>query len=126
MEDPKRKKKKRRKKHAESIIQKSEYRQRCYLCMVENGDFSEKADLETHHVMFGQNRREKSEADGLTVRLCRAHHYAVHHDGKTRQWMNTIAQRAWEKEKRALYGDDVRKMWRNRYSKNYLGADDDG
>ena len=41
--------------------------------MLRDDNYSEHAYLETHHVMFGQGRRDKAEADGLTVRLCTDH-----------------------------------------------------
>ena len=111
--DPKKKKKKRRKNHAQSIIQRTEDRQRCYICMLRNGDYSEKRYLETHHVIFGQGRRDKSEADGLTVRLCCQHHYEVHHDADSRQRMSAVAQKAYERT-------HTREDWMGRYKKNYL------
>lgn len=110
--DPKHKKKRKRKNHSPSIIQRAEDRQRCYVCMLRDGDFREKNYLETHHVMFGQGRRSKAEADGLTVRLCREHHYEVHHDDLCRQRLCAIAQKEYERT-------HTREEWMKRYKKNY-------
>lgn len=111
--DPKQKKRKKRKHHAKSIIQRAEDRQRCYLCMLRNGDYEERRYLETHHVLFGQGRRDKSEADGLTVRLCSEHHYEVHHNAASRHRLCAIAQREYERT-------HTREEWMSRYKKNYL------
>lgn len=113
MIDPKRKKKKKRKNHSKSIIQREEDKQRCYICMLRDGDYAEKKYLETHHVIFGQGRREKSEADGLTVRLCKEHHLEVHRDADSRKRLSAIAQKAYE---RAHSHDE----WMDRYKRNYL------
>ena len=91
--------------------------------MIEKGDLSEKVELEKHHVMFGKGRRVKAEADGLTVMLCREHHHAVHHDSETRQWLCAVAQNAWEKNHRELYGKSVRQRWFERYGKYYSGTE---
>jgi len=80
--------------------------------MLRYDDYSEKQYLETHHVIFGQGRREKSEADGLTVRLCREHHVEVHRDAGARQRLSEIAQKAYERT-------HSREQWMNRYKKNY-------
>ena len=110
---PKKEKKKRKKKHAKSIIQRPEDKNRCYLCMLRDDNYSEHAYLETHHVMFGQGRRDKAEADGLTVRLCTDHHHEVHHNADSRQRLCAIAQRAYERT-------HTREDWMERYKRNYL------
>ncbi len=46
----------------------------CYLCMLLHSDFTEKAVLEEHHVIYGSGRRKLSEKYGLKVYLCPAHH----------------------------------------------------
>lgn len=125
MKDPKPNRKKRRKKHAESILQRGEYADRCYLCMYLDDDYAVKGGMETHHVLFGAGRRDKSEADGLTVRLCREHHHAVHQDGRLRRLLCAIAQRVWERAHEGQYGDAVRQRWMERYGRNYQ-EDGDG
>ncbi|MDO4803360.1 MAG: hypothetical protein Q4A32_00900 [Lachnospiraceae bacterium] len=110
---------KKRKKHGKSILHKEEYADRCYLCMTLNDNYAVKSGMETHHVMFGQGRRDKSEADGLTVRLCREHHRAVHRDNGLRRILCAIAQRAWEDAHRVQYGSAVRQRWTERYGRNY-------
>ena len=99
--------------HAESILQHPEDRERCYMCMLRNDDYSEPEYLERHHVMFGAGRRKKAEADGLTVMLCRSHHYEVHHDNTSRRGLCVIAQREYEKT-------HTRAEWMDRYGRNYL------
>ena len=110
---------KKRKRHGKSILQRGEYAERCYLCMYLNDNYAVRRDMETHHVMFGAGRRDKSEADGLTVRLCREHHQAVHSDGHLRRILCAIAQRAWEREHQEQYGSAVRQRWMERYGRNY-------
>lgn len=116
--DPKKGRKKKRRKHGKSIIQREEDWQRCYLCMLREDDYSEKPYLETHHVVFGQGRRNKSEADGLTVRLCRRHHEEVHRSGSSRQRLSAIAQEAYERK-------HTREEWMERYKRNYLEGEDE-
>ena len=111
--DPKRKKKRKRKNHHQSIIQRAEDRQRCYICMIRDDDYSEKGYLETHHVIFGQGRRDKSEADGLTVRLCKEHHEEVHRNADSRQRLSAIAQKAYERT-------HTREEWMARYKRSYI------
>ena len=104
--------KKRRKTHSESIMHDREHRRQCYLCMLKYDDFSVRRGLERHHVMFGQGRRDKSEADGLTVYLCHDHHYEVHHVADTRRMLCALAQEAYEKT-------HTRQEWMERYKRNY-------
>lgn len=112
MQDPKPTRKKRRKKHAKSIMHEEKHRQRCYLCMMKYGDYSAKTGLERHHVMFGQGRRDKAEADGLTVYLCHDHHYEVHRVAETRRRLCALAQDAYEMT-------HSREEWMIRYGRNY-------
>ena len=112
--DPKPARKKKRKKHGKSILQDKADWQRCYICMIRDKNYREHRYLEKHHVMFGQGRRDKAEADGLTVRLCPRHHNDVHNMAALRKWLCGIAQRAYE-------GDGhTRDEWRQRYGKSYL------
>ena len=110
---------KKRQKHAKSIIQREDGSQRCFLCMRLDGDYTAKAYLETHHVLFGMGRRKKSEEDGLTVKLCKDHHDLVHKDDRIRQRLCSVAQSAWERQHLAEYGSDVRAKWIERYIKDY-------
>lgn len=111
--DLKKTRKKKRKKHSPSIIQRAEDKRHCYLCMLCDDDYRDKVYLETHHVLFGQGRRDKAEADGLTVRLCPDHHYEVHHNADSRKRLCAIAQKAYER-------DHTRTEWMARYKRNYL------
>lgn len=81
-----------------SILQAEESKQ-CYLCIILNGDHSEKEWLHRHHVFFGRNRK-KSEEYGLTVRLCVEHHEigpeAVHRNREIDMMLKAIAQEAAE------------------------------
>ena len=114
MQDLKPTKKKRRKKHAKSILQGKDDWQRCYICMVRDGNYREHGYLEKHHVMYGQGRRDKAEADGLTMRLCPCHHNEVHNMGALRKWLCAIAQKEYEGQ------GHTRDEWRQRYGKSYL------
>lgn len=74
---------------------------------------------ETHHVMFGPNRK-KADMDGLTVPLCPEHHRGtngVHgkngHDLDIR--LKQAAEYAWLKHNRKNIAD-----WIDRYGRNYL------
>ena len=109
--------KKKRKKHGKSIIQ--EDWSRCYLCSLE-GNHRNAITLHTHHVIFGAGRREKSEEDGLTVRLCAKHHEQVHKCGDLRRVLSYTAQKAWENENRQRYGDETRQKWIERYGRSYI------
>lgn len=57
---------------SKSILQDKE-RNYCFLCAGLENDFSEKTELEEHHVFGGPNRK-LSEKYGLKVYLCRRHH----------------------------------------------------
>lgn len=117
--DPKKSTRKRRKKHSASIIQHGEDLNRCYLCMTLRNDYAFKSGLETHHIFFGSGQRDKSEADGLTVRLCRYHHKAnggpeaVHRNNDVRRLLCRTGQQAYEEE----YGHEA---YMERYGRNYL------
>lgn len=115
--DPKTKKRKKRKKHSKSIIQKDGGY--CYLCRLENRRRNTIL-LQTHHVIFGAGRREKSEEDGLTVRLCPEHHAQVHRCDDLRKMLSYTAQKAWENENRQRYGDETRRKWMERYGRSYI------
>lgn len=106
-----------------SILQSKADWNRCWLCMELRDDFTLKY-CETHHVFDGVARRKKSEAEGLTVRLCIEHHRegpeAVHRNRKTMLIIQRAAQRAYEQ-------DHTRQQWMELMHKNYLEAEgDDG
>lgn len=95
-----------------SVVQSDE--QTCFLCgRNANADYF---GLDTHHVYGGQNRK-KSDAYGLTVRLCHhtCHLHGVHADaGLARQLKANVQQIAMNH-----YGwsvDDFRRI----FGKNYL------
>ena len=83
----------------------------CYICGKEG--------TETHHCIFG-SKRKLADEDGLTVRLCRDCHTAVHSSIKDfDKWMQKalkkVAQEKWEEK----YG--TREEFIQRYGRNYLG-----
>lgn len=100
----------------QSIIQRKADWNRCYLCMLLKDDYVEK-HCETHHAFDGVARRKKSEAEGLTVRLCIPHHRegpeAVHRNRQMMLIIQRAAQRAYEK-------DHTRQQWMELMRKNYL------
>lgn len=57
----------------ESILQRKEDWDKCWLCMELYGDYSTKRILDKHHI-YGGAFRGISEAEGFTVRLCKKHH----------------------------------------------------
>lgn len=105
-----------------SIIQDKKDHQ-CYICKNFFGDFSEKQNLEEHHIFEGIANRKQSEKHGLKVYLCKHHHTgdilgsreAVHSKGdndfdiKLKQ----IAQMIFEKE-------HSREQFMSIFGKNYL------
>lgn len=105
-----------------SVIQRKEDRQ-CYICKNFLGDFSEKNDLEEHHIFEGTANRRQSEKYGLKVMLCRHHHTgdingskdAVHSKGCNDydQRLKQIAQVAFEQ-------DHSREEFMRAFGRNYL------
>lgn len=105
-----------------SIIQDKKDHQ-CYICKNFLGDWSEKKDLEEHHIFEGVANRKLSEKYGLKVYLCRHHHTgdingsrdAVHSKGDNNFdiELKQIAQMIFEKE----YG---REKFVSTFGKNYL------
>lgn len=87
----------RRRTHAYSILQSDP--SYCYLCArLYNDDSPQKT--EEHHVFFGTRQRDKSEAEGLKVRLCTLHHRtgpeAVHRNADINRRLQIEAQKVWE------------------------------
>ena len=81
--------KKKRKKHKVSILQAHDGT--CYLCRRLHDDCRIHAYLERHHV-FGGADRDKSEAEGLTVYLCVAHHREGPEAAHLNRYINRILQ----------------------------------
>lgn len=88
--------KKKRKRHKSSIVQKKDGR--CYLCMKLENNYRIQFTQE-HHIYDGPNRRI-SEAEGLKVHLCPAHHIegpeAVHNNIKHMRMLQREGQRVYE------------------------------
>lgn len=108
-----------RKKHAYSILQEdSSY---CYICARKYGDDTPKR-TEEHHIFFGAKQRDKSEAEGLKVRLCIPHHRtgpeAVHKNVEMSRMLQTEAQKAWE-------SSHSHEEWMRLMGRNYLDAEED-
>lgn len=105
-----------------SVIQNKEDHQ-CYICKNFLGDWSEKKDLEEHHIFEGVANRKLSEKYGLKVYLCRHHHTgdingsrdAVHSKGDNDfdLKLKQIAQMIFEKE-------HSRAQFMSTFGKNYL------
>lgn len=112
-------KRKRRKKHMKSIIlQKPGTCLLCEVCGIQ-GIPNAVGILERHHVFFGTSRRAKSEANGLTVMLCRDHHWIVHNDNQWNMWLKKYTQAAWE-----LMPGHTREGWMEMIGKNYLDEEE--
>ena len=84
--------------------------------MLLDGDFTEKANLEEHHVMFG-NDHAFAEAEGLKVNLCPKHHRnggaAVHNNQEHAELLMAKAQEAYERA-------HSHEEWMEGGRKNYL------
>lgn len=89
-------KKKKRKKHHKSILHQKDGT--CFICMALYGDYTYKR-TEEHHIFDGPNRSH-SEAAGLKVQLCKAHHTegpeAVHNNIDIMRYLQSIGQQAFE------------------------------
>lgn len=111
---PKPQRRKKKKIHKKSIL-KTE-KNCCFLCSMLYKDYSYKY-TEKHHILFGSGLRTNSEAEGLTVDLCRRHHKegkeAVHNNQEMRELLCRIAQQEYEKT-------HTREEWMEISKKNYL------
>ena len=91
------KKRNKARKHAYSIMQADP--SYCYLCARLYGDETPQK-TEEHHIFFGTRQRDKSEAEGLKVRLCIPHHRtgpeAVHRNMDVCRRLQIEAQEMWE------------------------------
>lgn len=77
----------------------------CYLC----GAWA----TDTHHCLHGSYRKQ-ADADGLTVRLCRECHQALHDKGTNDRALQAEAQMAWERH----YGS--REEFIKRYGRSFI------
>ena len=108
-----------------SVIQRKEDRQ-CYICKNFLGDFSEKSDLEEHHIFEGVANRKLSEKYGLTVHLCHECHNeppnGAHFSKETADWLHRIGQQAFEvnRHKEGATWEEAREEFRKIFGKNYL------
>ena len=117
--DPKPVRRKKQQRHKKSILQKDGTY--CFLCRLLHPEQVPKHASHTHHIFFGTGQRSKSEAEGLTVRLCLDHHEygreAVHMNRNISRTLQTIAQVEWEHQPghshadwMALMGKSYREM----------------
>lgn len=111
---PKTPAKKKLKAHKESILHKRNGT--CYLCDRLHGDDCYHEVLQSHHIFGGYNR-DRSEAEGLKVYLCLAHHTegseAVHKNAEVMRMLQEDGQRAFEEE-------HSREEFMLMFGKNYL------
>lgn len=80
---------------------------RCYICL-------RYGRTDEHHIFGGRNRK-LSDMDGLTVRLCRKCHRALHDKGVMEKELHVIGEKAWLRTYHKSVDDFV-----ERYGKNYL------
>lgn len=111
---PKTKTKKKLKTHKDSILQKRDGT--CYLCGRLHGEYCYHEVLQSHHI-FGGFNRDNSEAEGLKVYLCLAHHTegpeAVHRNAEVMRLLQRDGQQAFEEE-------HSREEFMLTFGKNYL------
>ena len=84
----------------------------CYIC-------GKKYGLESHHCLYGNNRK-KADEDGLKVWLCYDHHrgtFGVH--GKNGKEISNYLKKEAEKKWISYYSKD-KKEFIKRYGKNYI------
>lgn len=90
----------------------------CFLCMILNGDYSEKRILHEHHVIFGTSGRTLAEKYGLKVYLCLGHHEnekeSVHMNAEIAKVLKQAAEVTFIKKYSA-------EMFRRVFGKSYLG-----
>lgn len=108
--------KKKRKQHKHSILHQKDGT--CYLCM-KSGDYRRHQVVHEHHIFGGPNR-QISEAEGMKVYLCLAHHIdgpeAVHNNIKNMRMLQEDGQRAYERTR-------SREEFMERFGRNYLDED---
>ena len=101
---------------AKSILHNKQDRT-CYLCMLLNGDYVTRTNLQEHHVIEGTSGRRLSEHWGLKVYLCLQHHtagpQAVHNNIKIQRLLQRLAQETFEK----TYSHQ---LWMQVFGRNYI------
>lgn len=89
----------------------------CYLCILLNGDYTTRSNLQEHHVMQGTANRRLAERWGLKVYLCLQHHtvgrFAVHNNADIRHLLQQKAQEIFEKK----YSNQ---LWMQEFGRNYI------
>lgn len=89
----------------------------CYLCILLNGDYAVRSNLQEHHVMSGTANRRLAERWGLKVYLCLQHHtagsYAVHNNADIQRRLQQKAQEIFE----AQYSHQ---LWMREFGRNYI------
>lgn len=95
---PKPQRKKKRRKHKDSILHCKDGT--CYLCIMLDNNYRIHPIVHEHHIYGGPNRA-RSEAEGLKVYLCLAHHIdgpqAVHNNQNHMRILQEDGQRAFER-----------------------------
>ena len=90
----------------------------CFICR-------EAIGTETHHI-FGAANRKWSDADGLTIRVCRSCHEKIHFSdisGDLQRALHVLGQTQWEVyfgPKLEAAGKDPREEFMKRYGRNWL------
>lgn len=77
---------------------------------------------DTHHLNGGRNRG-LADYDGLTIRLCRDCHSAIHRSGLYEMKCKALGQELYELKQMVMYSlteEEARAKFRSRYGKNYL------
>lgn len=80
----------------------------CFICGCNQG-------VERHHVFSGHPNRQKSEADGVWIWICRACHQGIHDHNEGELALKREAQRVWMKAYRKTEED-----FRDRFGKSFL------
>ena len=112
---------KKKMKHPESILHQKDGT--CYLCLLLDGNDACYPVVHEHHIFEG-SRRKASEAAGLKVYLCPAHHefgqVSVHGPGRQQYIVDMLHQAA-----QAKYEEThTRKDWLQLMGKNYLEGEE--
>ena len=77
----------------------------------------------THHLVWGNSKRQLADADGLTVPLCERCHNMMHHSTKQMQVMSHIVGQLYFERNKCADGmtpEEAREEFRTRYSISYL------
>lgn len=96
----------------------TKYNKYCILCGTPS--------TETHHLVFGRANRKLSDADGLTIPLCRNCHKEIHNNYVAMALSKICGQLAYERWYLSDFGDadkslnNARENFRSRYGKSFL------